>query len=89
VTTGLGSIPAISHRAPTPILRSALVDEEPAAPPVVLTLLDPTTPRTGHQICGGYDDRLQQSEIVVLRPDTPDKLAGPPLDLTSTGGSAE
>jgi hypothetical protein len=51
----LGSVSAIDHAAPTPSLGAALIDEQPAATPVVLTLANRLDP--GHQFAGGERER--------------------------------
>src|SRR5215475_9238704 len=60
MATRLGEIAAIAHRAPSTILRPALIHEEPAASALVLALFHPLGPRARHQADGRPGDGPEQ-----------------------------
>jgi hypothetical protein len=53
MTARLRNIPAVSHGAPSAILKTAFVQEQPPAAAIVLTLLNLVCADSGHQISGG------------------------------------
>lgn len=74
----LGAVAAVSHGTPPPVLRPALIDEQPAAASIVPTLLDPPCPGAGHEFSRGDRDRCAKIEFIWMRA-VPAEFAGSPF----------